>query len=51
MPGVVIKTLNVAYGLRFKSGMAKADRDRRVREILKTVHESFGITTLYVTHD
>ena len=37
MPGVVIKTLNVAYGLRFKSGMAKT--------------ESFGITTLYVTHD
>jgi iron(III) transport system ATP-binding protein len=100
---------NVAYGLRFKSGMPKADRDRRVTEILRTVqlsgfesrypgelsggqqqrvavaralvvepeillldeplsnldanlreemrfeirrlHEAFGITTLYVTHD
>jgi iron(III) transport system ATP-binding protein len=100
---------NVAYGLRFKAGLAKADRDRRVGEILRTVqlagfesrypgelsggqqqrvavaralvvepeillldeplsnldanlreemrfeirrlHESFGITTLYVTHD
>jgi iron(III) transport system ATP-binding protein len=100
---------NVAYGLRFKSGMAKAERDRRVSEILRTVqlsgfesrypgelsggqqqrvavaralvvepeillldeplsnldanlreemrfeirrlHEAFGITTLYVTHD
>jgi len=100
---------NVAYGLRFKRGMAKADRELRVREILKVVqlsgfesrypgelsggqqqrvavarslvvepeillldeplsnldanlreemrfeirrlHEAFGITTLYVTHD
>ena len=100
---------NVAYGLRFKSGMPKADRDRRVADILRTVqlsgfesrypgelsggqqqrvavaralvvepeillldeplsnldanlreemrfeirrlHEAFGITTLYVTHD
>src|SRR5881296_3492519 len=100
---------NVAYGLRFKSGMSRADRDRRVTEMLRTVqlsgfesrypgelsggqqqrvavaralvvepeillldeplsnldanlreemrfeirrlHESFGITTLYVTHD
>ena len=100
---------NVAYGLRFKSGMPKADRDRRVTDILRTVqlsgfesrypgelsggqqqrvavaralvvepeillldeplsnldanlreemrfeirrlHEAFGITTLYVTHD
>jgi iron(III) transport system ATP-binding protein len=100
---------NVAYGLRVKSGMPKADRDRRVTDILRTVqlsgfesrypgelsggqqqrvavaralvvepeillldeplsnldanlreemrfeirrlHEAFGITTLYVTHD
>ncbi|MBI1893943.1 MAG: ABC transporter ATP-binding protein [Candidatus Rokubacteria bacterium] len=100
---------NVAYGLRFKKGLPKADRERRVREILKVVqlegfearypgelsggqqqrvavaralvvepeillldeplsnldaslreemrfeirrlHEAFGITTLYVTHD
>ncbi len=100
---------NVAYGLQFKKGMAKPERDRRVREILKVVqlelyeirypgqlsggqqqrvalarslvvepeillldeplsnldanlreemrfeirrlHEAFGITTLYVTHD
>jgi iron(III) transport system ATP-binding protein len=100
---------NVAYGLRFKRGLARADRDHRVREILKVVqlagyegrypaelsggqqqrvavaralviepeillldeplsnldanlreemrfeirrlHEAFGITTLYVTHD
>jgi iron(III) transport system ATP-binding protein len=100
---------NVAYGLRFKKGIAKSERDRRVREILKVVqlelfefrypgqlsggqqqrvalarslvvepeillldeplsnldanlreemrfeirrlHEAFGITTLYVTHD
>jgi iron(III) transport system ATP-binding protein len=100
---------NVAYGLRFKSGVSKADRDRRVAEMLRIVqlagfesrypgelsggqqqrvavaralvvepeillldeplsnldanlreemrfeirrlHESFGITTLYVTHD
>jgi len=100
---------NVAYGLRFKSGMSRADRDRRVTEMLRTVqlsgfesrypgelsggqqqrvavaralvvepeillldeplsnldanlreemrfeirrlHEAFGITTLYVTHD
>lgn len=100
---------NVAYGLRFKKGMARADRERRVREILKVVqldgfearypgelsggqqqrvavaralvvepeillldeplsnldanlreemrfeirrlHEAFGISTLYVTHD
>jgi iron(III) transport system ATP-binding protein len=100
---------NVAYGLRFKSGMPKADRDRRVTDILRTVqlsgfesrypgelsggqqqrvavaralvvepeillldeplsnldtnlreemrfeirrlHEAFGLTTLYVTHD
>src|SRR4030095_16058511 len=100
---------NVAYGLRFKSGVSRADRDRRVAEMLRIVqlagfdsrypgelsggqqqrvavaralvvepeillldeplsnldanlreemrfeirrlHESFGITTLYVTHD
>ena len=100
---------HVAYGLRFKKGMPKADRERRVKEILKVVqlagfesrypgeisggqqqrvavaralvvepeillldeplsnldanlreemrfeirrlHEAFGITTLYVTHD
>ena len=100
---------NVAYGLRFKSGIARADRDRRVAEMLRVVqlagyeprypgelsggqqqrvavaralvvepeillldeplsnldanlreemrfeirrlHEAFGITTLYVTHD
>jgi iron(III) transport system ATP-binding protein len=100
---------NVAYGLRFKRGLARADRDHRVKEILKVVqlagyegrypgelsggqqqrvavaralviepeillldeplsnldanlreemrfeirrlHEAFGITTLYVTHD
>jgi len=100
---------NVAYGLRFKSGVTRADRDQRVKEILKVVqlagyegrypgelsggqqqrvavaralvvepeillldeplsnldanlreemrfeirrlHEAFGITTLYVTHD
>jgi len=100
---------NVAYGLRFKSGMSRGDRDRRVTEMLRTVqlsgfesrypgelsggqqqrvavaralvvepeillldeplsnldanlreemrfeirrlHEAFGITTLYVTHD
>src|SRR5574342_549742 len=100
---------NVAYGLRFKRGIARSERDRRVREILKVVqlelfefrypgqlsggqqqrvalaralvvepeillldeplsnldanlreemrfeirrlHEAFGITTLYVTHD
>jgi iron(III) transport system ATP-binding protein len=100
---------NVAYGLRFKAGLGRADRDHRVREILKVVqlsgyegrypgelsggqqqrvavaralviepeillldeplsnldanlreemrfeirrlHEAFGITTLYVTHD
>src|SRR5512145_1716049 len=100
---------NVAYGLRFKSGVSKADRDRRVGEMLRIVqlagfesrypgelsggqqqrvavaralvvepeillldeplsnldaslreemrfeirrlHERFGITTLYVTHD
>ncbi|HEU4369027.1 MAG TPA: ABC transporter ATP-binding protein [Methylomirabilota bacterium] len=100
---------NVAYGLRFKSGLARADRDRRVAEMLRVVqlggyegrypgelsggqqqrvavaralvvepeillldeplsnldanlreemrfeirrlHEAFGITTLYVTHD
>jgi iron(III) transport system ATP-binding protein len=100
---------NVAYGLRFKSGMSGTERDRRVTEMLRTVqlsgfesrypgelsggqqqrvavaralvvepeillldeplsnldanlreemrfeirrlHESFGITTLYVTHD
>jgi iron(III) transport system ATP-binding protein len=100
---------NVAYGLRFREGGARADRDRRVAEILKVVqltglerrypgelsggqqqrvavaralvvepeillldeplsnldanlrdemrfeirrlHEAFGITTLYVTHD
>ena len=100
---------NVAYGLRFKKGIARADRERRVREILEVVqldgfearypgelsggqqqrvavaralvvepeillldeplsnldanlreemrfeirrlHEAFGITTLYVTHD
>jgi iron(III) transport system ATP-binding protein len=100
---------NVAYGLRFKPGMARADRDRRVAEMLRVVqlagyeprypgelsggqqqrvavaralvvepeillldeplsnldanlreemrfeirrlHEAFGITTLYVTHD
>src|SRR6185503_8866589 len=28
---------NVAYGLRFKSGMPKADRDRRVTEMLQVV--------------
>ncbi len=74
-------TQNVAYGLRFKSGVSKGDRDRRVAvaralvvepEILlldeplsnldanlreemrfeiRRLHESFGITTLYVTHD
>ena len=102
-------TQNVAYGLRFKSGVSKGDRDRRVAEMLRIVqlagfesrypgelsggqqqrvavaralvvepeillldeplsnldanlreemrfeirrlHESFGITTLYVTHD
>jgi iron(III) transport system ATP-binding protein len=100
---------NVAYGLRFKRGLAAADRDRRVAEMLRVVqlagyearypgelsggqqqrvavaralvvepeillldeplsnldanlreemrfeirrlHEAFGITTLYVTHD
>src|SRR5882672_347236 len=100
---------NVAYGLRFKSGVTRAERDRRVSEMLKVVqldgfetrypsqlsggqqqrvavaralvvepeillldeplsnldanlreemrfeirrlHERFGITTLYVTHD
>ena len=100
---------NVAYGLRFKSGLTRADRDRRVSEMLRVVqlagyeprypgelsggqqqrvavaralvvepeillldeplsnldanlreemrfeirrlHEEFGITTLYVTHD
>ncbi|HEU5194845.1 MAG TPA: ABC transporter ATP-binding protein [Methylomirabilota bacterium] len=100
---------NVAYGLRFKRNLARADRDHRVKEILKVVqlggyearypgelsggqqqrvavaralvvepeillldeplsnldanlreemrfeirrlHEAFGITTLYVTHD
>src|SRR5262245_40725276 len=100
---------NVAYGLRFKPGLGRADRDRRVAEMLRVVqlagyeprypgelsggqqqrvavaralvvepeillldeplsnldanlreemrfeirrlHESFGITTLYVTHD
>jgi iron(III) transport system ATP-binding protein len=100
---------NVAYGLRFKTDVARADRDRRVREMLAVVkldgyegrypaelsggqqqrvavaralvvepeillldeplsnldanlreemrfeirrlHEAFGITTLYVTHD
>ncbi len=100
---------NVAYGLRFKSGITRADRDRRVAEMLRVVqlagyeprypgelsggqqqrvavaralvvepeillldeplsnldanlreemrfeirrlHEAFGITTLYVTHD
>src|SRR3989442_14377588 len=100
---------NVAYGLRFKRGLARADREHRVREMLRIVqlagfesrypgelsggqqqrvavaralvvepeillldeplsnldanlreemrfeirrlHESFGITTLYVTHD
>jgi iron(III) transport system ATP-binding protein len=100
---------NVAYGLRFKRRLSRADRERRVREMLKTVqlggydarypgelsggqqqrvavaralvvepeillldeplsnldatlreemrfeirrlHEAFGITTLYVTHD
>ncbi|MGH7304156.1 MAG: ABC transporter ATP-binding protein [Candidatus Rokuibacteriota bacterium] len=100
---------NVAYGLRFKSGVSRADRDRRVTEMLRVVqlagfesrypgelsggqqqrvavaralvvepeillldeplsnldanlreemrfeirrlHEAFGITTLYVTHD
>ena len=35
---------NVAYGLRFRRGVARADRDRRVREILQIVqlagHES-----------
>ena len=29
---------NVAYGLRFKKEIAKPERDRRVREILKVVH-------------
>src|ERR1700752_709947 len=28
---------NVAYGLRFKSGVTRADRDQRVKEILKVV--------------
>jgi iron(III) transport system ATP-binding protein len=100
---------NVAYGLRFKPGVSRADRDRRAADMLRTVqlagfesrypgelsggqqqrvavaralvvepeillldeplsnldanlreemrfeirrlHESFGITTLYVTHD
>jgi iron(III) transport system ATP-binding protein len=100
---------NVAYGLRFKSGMSRTERDRRVAEMLRTVqlsgfearypgelsggqqqrvavaralvvepevllldeplsnldanlreemrfeirrlHEAFGITSLYVTHD
>src|SRR5574342_738153 len=28
---------NVAYGLRFKKGITKAERERRVREILKVV--------------
>jgi iron(III) transport system ATP-binding protein len=100
---------NVAYGLRFKAGLSRADRDRRVTEMLRVVqlagyegrypgelsggqqqrvavaralvvepeillldeplsnldanlreemrfeirrlHEAFGITTLYVTHD
>src|SRR2546427_6225065 len=28
---------NVAYGLRFKSGMSRADRDRRVTEMLRVV--------------
>jgi iron(III) transport system ATP-binding protein len=100
---------NVAYGLRFKPGLSRADRDRRVTEMLRVVqlggyegrypgelsggqqqrvavaralvvepeillldeplsnldanlreemrfeirrlHEAFGITTLYVTHD
>jgi iron(III) transport system ATP-binding protein len=86
---------NVAYGLRFGLRLDRADRERRVREILKAVqlagyefrypgalvvepeillldeplsnldanlreemrfeirrlHEAFGITTLYVTHD
>ena len=28
---------NVAYGLRFKKGIAKAERDRRVKDILKVV--------------
>jgi iron(III) transport system ATP-binding protein len=100
---------NVAYGLRFKAGLGRADRDRRVAEMLRVVqlggyegrypgelsggqqqrvavaralvvepeillldeplsnldanlreemrfeirrlHEAFGITTLYVTHD
>jgi iron(III) transport system ATP-binding protein len=100
---------NVAYGLRFKRGLSRADRDHRVREMLRIVqlggyearypgelsggqqqrvavaralvvepeillldeplsnldanlreemrfeirrlHEAFGITTLYVTHD
>src|SRR5436309_11334494 len=31
---------NVAYGLRFKSGMSRADRDRRVTEMLRTVQLS-----------
>jgi len=28
---------NVAYGLRFKSGVTRADRDRRVAEMLRVV--------------
>jgi hypothetical protein len=28
---------NIAYGLRFKSGMTRADRDRRVSEMLRVV--------------
>ncbi len=31
---------NVSYGLRFKTGVSRADRERRVREILKVVHLS-----------
>src|SRR5213079_1306332 len=46
---------NVGYGLRFKRGMTRTDRDRRVSEMLRfeirRLHETFGITTLYVTHD
>ena len=30
-------TQNVAYGLRFKSGVSKGDRDRRVAEMLRIV--------------